>query len=165
MGDARRGRRGAGKAWSMSERQFPDFAEAARQTLDRQGFMRLVGARVDHAASGEATLSVEGRDALLQHHGFFHGGVVAFLVDNATGAAAGSVLRGEGRTCLTAEYKINFVSPAKGERLSCTAVVVKPGKRPTVVEAKVHVHSGGQAKLVAVALATLANVDLAEIGG
>jgi uncharacterized protein (TIGR00369 family) len=149
----------------MSEPQFPDFAETVREVLDRQGFMRHVGARVDHAAAGEATLSVDKRDALLQQNGFFHGGVVAFLVDNATGAAAGSVLRGERQICLTAEYKINFVSPAKGERLSCTAVVVKPGKRLTVVEAKVHVHSGGQAKLVAVALATLANLDLAEIGG
>ncbi len=149
----------------MSEPQFPDFAATVREVLDRQGFMRHVGARVDRAARGEVTLSVDRRDELLQHQGFFHGVVVAFLVDNATGAAAGSVLRGGRQTCLTAEYKINFVSPAKGERLSCTAVVVKPGKRLTVVEAKVHVHSEGKAKLVAVALATLANLDLAEIGG
>ncbi|HYA74402.1 MAG TPA: PaaI family thioesterase [Roseiarcus sp.] len=149
----------------MSEPDPTEMTAAARDVLDRQGFMRHVGARVDHAAAGKTTLSVDRRDALLQQNGFFHGGVVAFLIDNATGAAAGSLLRGARQTCLTAEYKINFVSPAKGERLSCTAVVVKPGRRLTVVEAKVHVHSDGQAKLVAVALATLANVDLAELGG
>jgi uncharacterized protein (TIGR00369 family) len=162
--------RGAGRAarkeaLPMSEPRTPDFGETVRKVFDRQGFMRHVGARVDHAAPGEVTLSVDRRDALLQHHGFFHGGVIAFLVDNATGAAAGSLLRDGRQTCLTAEYKINFVSPAKGERLSCTAVVVKPGKRLTVVEAKVHVHADGKAKLVAVALATLANLDLADVGG
>jgi uncharacterized protein (TIGR00369 family) len=149
----------------MNEPDPTEMTAAARDVLDRQGFMRHVGARVDHAAAGKTTLSVDRRDALLQQNGFFHGGVVAFLIDNATGAAAASLLRGGRQTCLTAEYKINFVSPAKGERLSCTAVVVKPGKRLTVAEAKVHVHSDGQAKLVAVALATLANVDLAELGG
>ena len=73
----------------MSEPRTPDFGETVRKVFDRQGFMRHVGARVDHAAPGEVTLSVDRRDALLQHHGFFHGGVIAFLVDNATGAAAG----------------------------------------------------------------------------
>jgi acyl-coenzyme A thioesterase PaaI-like protein len=64
---------------------------------------------------------------------------------------------------LAAQHR-SFVSPAKGERLSCTAVAVKSGKRLTVVEAKVDVHSGDQSKLVAVALATLANLDIAELG-
>lgn len=149
----------------MKEPDFSVMAEVVRNALDRQGFMRHDGARLDHIALGEVTLSVEKRDALLQQHEFFHGGVVAFLVDNATTAAAGTVLRGARQTCLTAEYKLNFLSPAKGERLSCAAVVVKPGKRLTVVEAKVHAHSGDGAKLVAVALATIANLDLAELGG
>jgi acyl-coenzyme A thioesterase PaaI-like protein len=68
----------------------------------------------------------------------------------------------EGQGVLTAEYKINFVSPGVGDRLSCTAEVVKPGRRITVVEAKVHAYSGGTAKLVAVALATIANVEVPD---
>ena len=87
---------------------------------------------------------------------------MALLIDNATGAAAATVQRGESQGVLTAEYKINFVSPGVGDRLSCTAEVVKPGRRMTVVEAKVHAHSGATAKLVAVALATIANVEVPD---
>jgi uncharacterized protein (TIGR00369 family) len=101
------------------------------------------------------------RPELLQQPGFFHGGVVAFLIDNASTSAARTVIDRDLQTCLTAEYKLKIVSPASGDRLACTATVVKSGRRLTVVEAKVHSHSGGDAKLVAVALATIANVDRA----
>jgi hypothetical protein len=37
---------------------------------------------------------------------------------------------------------------------------VKPGRRLTVSEAKVHCHAGVERKLIAVALATIANVEL-----
>ena len=43
--------------------------------------------------------------------------------------------------------------------LTRAAGVIKPGKRLTVVEAKVHSHSGADAKLVAVALATIATIE------
>ena len=87
-------------------------------------------------------ISVKKRPELLQQHGFFHGGVIAFLVDNATTAAAGTVIDRATQTCLTAEYKLNIVAPALGDRLACTASVVKPGRRLTIVEAKVHSHAG-----------------------
>jgi acyl-coenzyme A thioesterase PaaI-like protein len=41
----------------------------------------------------------------------------------------------------------------------CTAEVVKPGRMLTVVEAKVRAEIGEKSKLIAVALATIANVD------
>jgi len=123
---------------TMNDRSPSDLAELVRRTFDAQGFMRLVGAKVEFVERGKVTLGVDRRDELLQQHGFFHGGVVALLIDNATGAAAATVQRGEGQGVLTAEYKINFVSPGVGDRLSCTAEVVKPGRRMTVVEAKVH---------------------------
>jgi acyl-coenzyme A thioesterase PaaI-like protein len=37
---------------------------------------------------GTCTLAVDRRPELLQQHGLFHGGVTAFLVDNATTIAA-----------------------------------------------------------------------------
>ncbi len=96
---------------------------------------------------------------VLQHNGFFHGGVTAFLVDNATTVAAGTLIDRERRTVLTAEYKLNFVSPAAGERLICRAKVLKPGKNLIVVEAKVYCRTEGEEKLTAVALATIACID------
>ena len=118
-----------------------------------------MGAALDEIAPGKIIMSLTKSPELLQQHGFFHGGAIAFLIDNATTAAAGTLLDIKTQACLTAEYKLNMISPATGERLSCTASVVKPGKRLTVVEAKVHSHSGTDAKLVAVALATIATVE------
>jgi uncharacterized protein (TIGR00369 family) len=133
------------------------FVDAAiREAVGKQGFMKLVGAKIDELAPGKAVMSLERRDEVLQQHGFFHGGAIAFLVDNATTIAAGTLIDRPGGSVLTAEYKLNFTAPARGERIVCEAVVLKPGKRMTVVEAKVFSHEAGEAKLCAVALATIA---------
>ena len=68
-------------------------------------------------------------------------------------------VRGNARSVLTAEYKLNFVAPSKGDRLTCRAEVLKPGRTLTVVEAKVTCRTEGAERLVAVALATIANLD------
>jgi len=138
------------------------MAGAIRTALNAQGFLHHMGASVDEVTPGRVVMSVTKRPELLQQHGFFHGGVIAFLVDNATTAAAGTVVDRDARTCLTAEYKLNIVAPALGDRLACTAKVVKPGRRLTIVEAKVYSHTPGKTKLVAVALATIANVERAD---
>lgn len=141
----------------MADATFEPIESAIRAAVSRQGFMKLVGARIDRLAPGVAVLSLDRRDEVLQQHGFFHGGVIAFLVDNATTIAAGTLAdRSAGSSVLTAEYKLNFVAPARGERIACEASVLKPGKRMSVLEAKVFSHEGGEAKLCAVALATIA---------
>jgi uncharacterized protein (TIGR00369 family) len=136
-----------------------ELARAIRAALDAQGFLHHMGASVDQVLPGQVVMSIDRRPQLLQQHGFFHGGVIAFLVDNATTAAAGTVIDRRTQTCLTAEYKLNIVAPAQGDRLTCTASVVKPGRRLTIVEAKVHSHAGDKVKLIAVALATIANIE------
>jgi uncharacterized protein (TIGR00369 family) len=143
----------------MTEAEFAPIDEAVRKAVASQGFMRLVGAKIDALAPGKAMMSLERREDVLQQHGFFHGGAVAFLIDNATTIAAGTMIDRHTHTCLTAEYKLNFVAPGRGERLVCEATVVKPGRRLTVVEAKVHSHEGGKATLIAVALATIAVIE------
>jgi len=141
----------------MTNPAFQFVDAAIREAVGKQGFMKLVGAKIDALAPGKAVMSLQRRDEVLQQHGFFHGGVIAFLVDNATTVAAGTLVdRSVGSSVLTAEYKLNFTAPARGERIVCEAVVLKPGKRMTVVEAKVFSHEEGEAKLCAVALATIA---------
>lgn len=147
----------------MTPTNFSDVAEAVRAAVHAQGLFQHLGARIDDITPGHVVMSLDNRPELLQQHGFFHGGAVAFLVDNATTCAAGTVVDRDMRTCLTAEYKINIVSPAVGDRLECTATVVKPGRNLTVVEAKVHCYNGGKGKLVAVALATIANVERSQL--
>ena len=143
----------------MTPVEFSVVDQAIRKAVASQGFMRLVGAKIDELAPGKAVMSLERRDEVLQQHGFFHGGAVAFLIDNATATAAGTTVDRNTHTCLSAEYKLNFVAPGKGERLVCEATVVKPGRRLAVVEAKVYAHEGDKVTLTAVALATIAVIE------
>jgi hypothetical protein len=68
---------------------------------------------------------------------------------------------------LTVEYKINFLSPARGELLVARGRVTKPGRTLTVCTADVFAVSTGQEKLVATMLATIMAVgvprDVAQI--
>ena len=139
---------------------FPAKAAAIRTTLEGRGFTRLVGAHVVSIEPGIVVMALDRRPEVLQQNGFFHGGAVAYLIDNATTAAAATMIDRTTRAVLTAEYKLNFVSPSSGDRLTCRAEVVKPGRATTVVDAKVYCRIDGNDKLVAVALASIANIDL-----
>ena len=144
----------------MTDKAFQIVEAAIREAVGKQGFMKLVGAKIDRLAPGVAVLSLDRRDEVLQQHGFFHGGAVAFLVDNATTIAAGTLVdRTAGAFVLTAEYKLNFIAPGRGKRIVCEASVLKPGRRMSVVEAKVFSHEEGAARLCAAALATIAVTD------
>lgn len=141
----------------MTEDSFAPIARQVRDVLASQGFMRLVGAEIAAVAPGEVVLTLDRRPEVLQQHGFFHGGAIAFLVDNATTAAAGTLIDRTTQAVLTAEYKLNFVAPAAGERLTCRASVLKPGRSLTLVEARVTCGDrDADGKLVAAALATIA---------
>jgi uncharacterized protein (TIGR00369 family) len=143
----------------MIEDIDPDFAPIAKRIRDSvagQGFMIHLGAELCELARGSCTLAVNRRPELLQQHGFFHGGVTAFLVDNATTIAAAT---SRGQPALTAEYKLNLLSPATGERLICRARVIKPGHQVAVVAADVFCVSGGIEKHTATALASIAMLD------
>lgn len=97
--------------------------------------MRLLHGEVDALGEGYFVSSLPHRPELLQQNGVF--GAIAFLVDNTATPGCG---------VLTAECKLNILAPGLGERLVCRAEIVKPGRMPTVVEAKVHAHSGDKVK-------------------
>lgn len=142
----------------------PDFT-AIRDAVTAQGMMRHMGASIDDLDAGRAQFGLPQRPELLQQNGFFHGGAVAFLIDVTATTAAATLVDRKTQSCLTAEYKLNFVAPAKGERIVCEASVVKPGRRLSVVEAKVFAEAQGERKLVSVALATIAVIERIPVIG
>src|SRR5436190_21592524 len=148
----------------MTEVPFSAIAAAIRGTLENQGFTKLIGAEVVAVEPRVVVMAVDRRPEVLQQAGLFHGGVIAYLIDNSATAAAATVIDRTSRTVITAEYKINLVAPSTGDRLTCRAEVVKPGRLLTVVEAKVTCRTDGEEKLVAVALATIANLDVKTPG-
>jgi uncharacterized protein (TIGR00369 family) len=140
----------------QQDTEFTPIAARIRDSVGRQGFMAHVGAELSELGRGTCTLEVERRPELLQQNGLFHGGVTAFLVDNATTIAAAA---SRGQAALTAEYKLNLLSPAVGERLICRARVIKPGRQVAVVAADVFCVTEGVEKHTATALASIAMLD------
>ena len=134
-----------------------DPIESARAVFREAPFIVDLGIEPTAMGEGrcETVLAVQPR--MLQHTGQVHAGVVTTLADHTAGAAAQSVLPA-GVVAITAELKISLMRPARGERLVCSAVVLKPGRTLVFAEAEVHAVDGGVRTLVAKLSATLAAV-------
>ena len=116
--------------------------------------MKGFGATLDELEEGRAVISMPISDRVTQQHGFFHGGAVGALADTACGYAALSMVP-PGKAGLTAEYKINLISPADGDRLIAIGQVIKPGRMLMVCQGDVFVEKNGRRKKCAIALMTL----------
>ena len=136
------------------EPRDPDFKARVRNSFGRQAAMRTLGAVVNLVEPGEVEIEMPYRADLTQQHGFIHGGIVTAIVDSACGYAAFS-LSAPDTAVLTVEYKVNFVAPAKGERLVARGEVVRPGATVTVCKGNVLAYEAGEEKLVATMLTTL----------
>jgi uncharacterized protein (TIGR00369 family) len=123
-----------------------------RSVLAAQPFSVLLGARLVAFAPGTAELELAVRPEFAQQLGYVHGGVISFLADNALTFVGGSVLSPE---VLTAEYKVNYVRPAQGERLIARASVVASGGRQAVCRCDIFAVREGQEYLCATALGTI----------
>ncbi|MBO6835527.1 MAG: PaaI family thioesterase [Alphaproteobacteria bacterium] len=132
----------------------PDYAARVRDSFGRQAFMATIGAELTDVAPGHVEMRLPYRPALGQQHGFFHGGVIGTLADNAGGYAAFTLMSPED-SILTVEYKMNIVSPGRGDALVAVGTVLKPGRTLTVCEVKVYAETAGERKLCATAICTL----------
>ncbi len=92
-----------------------------------------------------------------QHTGVVHAGVVGAMADHTMGAAA-QTMAAEGHWVLTAEYKVSLLRAARGQRLECAGVVIKPGRQVSFTEAELFAIDGDARTLVARASATMAVV-------
>jgi len=143
----------------------PAFAERVRASFARQTLMATIGARLTVVAPGEIEIELPFRADLGQQHGFIHGGIVTAIVDTACGYAALSLMEPDAAV-LTVEFKLNFVAPARGERLVARGRVSKPGRILTVCLGEVVALTGGEEKPVATMLATMMAVrERADLPG
>ena len=83
--------------------------------------------------------------------------VLTAIVDVACGYAA-MTLMPAGASVLTIEYKVNFLSPAQGERMVARGRVVRPGRAVSVCSGDVVAITGDNEKIVATMLSTMATV-------
>ena len=68
---------------TLFETPNPRFAARVHDSFQRQAFMGLLGAELADVAAGQVDIRLPYRVELGQQHGFFHGGVIGSLADNA----------------------------------------------------------------------------------
>ncbi|HEY5118765.1 MAG TPA: PaaI family thioesterase, partial [Anaerolineales bacterium] len=115
--------------------------------------------QLDSLGHGKCTTVLLLQPRHLQQDGYVHAGVQATMADHTAGAAAATLLQ-VGQIVLTAEFKINLLRAAKGDRLICRSKVLKPGKQLTVVESEIFCVASETEKLVSKATVTIAVVTL-----
>lgn len=121
----------------------PNFETKVRESFAKQTIMGLLGATLDSVLPGSVVVSLPFREDLCQQDGFFHAGVTATIADSAAGYAAYSLFE-PGCEVLSTEFKVNLLAPAAGARLVAEAMVLKPGRTLTVVEADVFAEGGAK---------------------
>ncbi len=132
--------------------------EELEQIFNAAPFVANLGIRLVSLGSGtcETELDVEPRH--LQQDGFVHAGAQATMADHTAGGAAATLIERD-HIILTAEFKINLLRAAKGDRLTCRSTVLKPGSRLIIVESEVKCEDEGTSKLV-----SKTTVSIAVIG-
>jgi uncharacterized protein (TIGR00369 family) len=118
-------------------------------------FAAELGLRLESVGPGTCTSLLPLERRHLQQDGFVHAGVQASMADHTAGGAAATLLR-KGQYVLSAEFKINLLRAAKGDRLVCRARVLKAGAQLTVAESEVFCVAAGAERLVSKATVTLA---------
>jgi uncharacterized protein (TIGR00369 family) len=130
----------------------PDYAAAVRESFDRQGLMHTLGARIVIIEPGFCVIEMAYAPGVSQQQGYFHGGAIGAIADNAAGYAAYSLMPA-GSEILTVEYKINLIRPALPPTLRAEGRVLRAGKTLTVCRADVyHTKDGAPGGLEACAL-------------
>lgn len=136
-----------------------DLQERIASSFQAQGLMTTLGAELVLVEEGEVHISLPFSKQISQQHGYMHAGAITSIVDTACGYAA---LTKAPPNCevVTAEFKINFLRPALGERFLAIGRVQNAGKLLTVCSGEVRAFPGAglSHKVVALMQATIVNV-------
>ena len=134
-----------------------DLQERIAVSFRSQGLMETLGARLVSVADGEVQIELPFSEGLSQQHGYVHAGAITSIADSACGYAA-LTRAPSGCEVVSAEFKINLVRPAIGERFVATGTVQNAGKLLTVCTGEVRGYAQGTSKVVAIMQATIVNV-------
>ncbi|WP_081502507.1 PaaI family thioesterase [Pseudomonas sp. GM84] len=128
------------------------------ESFDRQPLMRTLQAYLHKVEHGEVQIELAYSEDIVQHNGFVHAGAVASVLDSACGYAALTALP-DGYDVVTAEYKINLLRPALGQRFVAIGKVQNSGKSLTVCTGEILAFKeDGSSKVVALMQSTIANI-------
>ena len=135
------------------------LAELA-EVLERTAFLKPYGFRVESSAPGACTLRVPFNAALERPGGIVSGMTLVGAADVAMWLAI-MTLRGTAEHWVTTDMKTAFLRSARQEDVTCTARVLKPGKRSMYGTAECQ---GAGSGLLAHHVLTYARVESARGG-
>jgi uncharacterized protein (TIGR00369 family) len=139
---------------SGGEQITPGQRQRAETSLHNLPFAKLMGMRLVDLLPGEAVVRIDMRDDLRQPHGVLHGGVTATLIDTAMAYAVITRLAA-GERASTIDLTVHYLRPHTEGTFTCTARVVRAGKRIFTVSADV---VNEQGKLIATSISTYTKV-------
>lgn len=125
-----------------------DFRGRIRTLFAMQPAMKLIGAELTRIQPGMVEIELEFDPKLTQQHGFLHAGIISGALDSACTHAAYSLI-GDDASILTIEFKVNLMSPGRGERFLFRGEVTKPGTNIIVADGRAYAIGDAPAKLIA----------------
>ena len=129
----------------------PDTSDLTR------GLNGALGFRVAEWRKGFARVTVDLDERHVNRQGGLHGGVTAALIDAATGfCGIYEPDPAQRRGNVTVSLSVNFTGRPKGRSLTCSAEMLRSGRRMYFSSARVHDDAGN---LIATAEAVYAYVD------
>lgn len=127
-----------------------------KQSFDKQGLMKTLNAQLIVVEKGQVKITCEFSEALTQQYGYFHAGVATSIVDSAC-SYAGLTMMPDNAEVLTVEFKVNFMKPAKTDKLIAIGKVLQSGRTLTVCEG--YVYDSKEEKRIAKMTATMIAVQ------
>lgn len=136
-----------------------DLHQRIADSFALQGLMATLNARLVSVDDGEVHIEMPFAARLSQQHGYVHAGAITSIVDTACGYAA-LTRAPPGHEIVTAEFKVNLLRPALGERFLAIGKVQNAGRLLTVCTGEVRAYTSAAPafKVVALIQATMANV-------
>jgi acyl-CoA thioesterase len=128
--------------------------QRAANGLHSLPFAKLIGMQLVDIRPNEAVIKIDMRNDLQQPSGVLHGGVTATLIDTAMAFAVRTHLDDHEYTA-TIDLTVHYLRPHTNGSATCTAKIVRAGKRIFTVSAEVENEDG---KLIATGLSTYTRV-------
>lgn len=125
-----------------------------------QGLMHTLGATLEKVQEGEVHIGLRNAPGVSQQQGFVHAGAITSIVDSACGYAALTRLP-PGKEVVSAEFKVNLLRPAIGERFVAVGRVENAGRTLIVCTGEVRAYAHADStdyKVVALMQGTMVGV-------
>lgn len=138
----------------MSEGHAAAIRARVEANFTRQPALHSMGAELTRIDHGSVELEMPYSEKMTQQYGWLHGGAIAAGLDSACGLAAYTLIDPD-VSVLTIEFKVNLLSPGRGERFLFHGEITKPGSTIIVADGRAYAMGDGPAKLIASMTSTL----------